>query len=394
MKNGIGKKTLWLVYASRKGGHTYPTYALLSYLKTNYAHLFDARAINLLEHSFWMSSLEIVGRYGDLKFRKLWRFGYKSLRAESKWFLKIWEKSERLLFYFDNIVNTLFKKFPTPDLIVSFQPELNAIADYFKKYFLGQWHTVIIDLCLHGLWVNRAVDFYYVYNEEMKQMLLNKNFNTDQILVSGIPLRSQFYEVITKSPSEIRSQLGIFPNLPTILIIGGLLGTMVNFAEVVSKILNLKYPCQLLVVTGKNIRAQQQLVEIKTKLKLPIYIYGATDNVAPLMWASDFIISKPGSVTIAEALSLGKPMIVVTPEAGSLQEFYFAKLLEEENVGRWARNLYEIPRLVEELLTQKDLFVVLSTNAQKKHGHNLNATRIITENIINVFKKGVINERR
>jgi processive 1,2-diacylglycerol beta-glucosyltransferase len=61
-----------------------------------------------------------------------------------------------------------------------------------------------------------------------------------------------------------------------------------------------------------------------------------------LMWASDVVISKPGSVTMAEALSLGKPMIVMNPLAGSAQELRFASFLEQNGAGLWARSVQEL----------------------------------------------------
>ncbi|MCS7258699.1 MAG: glycosyltransferase [candidate division WOR-3 bacterium] len=387
MNGNLSKKVLWLLYASHKGGHTYPTRALLNHLQIYYSDYFDSYAINILDYTYLVSFFETIGRYGDLKFRKLWRAGYKNLQRENKLFLDVWKRIEKFIFYLDNVPNKLLKKYPSPDLIISFQPELNAVADFFKKYFFVPWHTVIIDLNLHGLWVNNAVDFYYVYNNEMRENLIRKGFKPEQIIISGIPLREQFLAVTAKPQIETRKKLSLYQELPTILIMAGLLGTMVDFTKVIAQIVDLNKACQLLVVCGKNIRAQKEILDYKSKLKIPIYVYGTVDLIAPLMWSSDFIISKPGSVTIAEALALGKPMIVVTPKAGSLQEFYFAELLEKENTGRWANTDEEILRLVEEFLTNPELLENLGKNARQKHGHNLNATKIIAENIINIFQK-------
>ena len=101
-------------------------------------------------------------------------------------------------------------------------------------------------------------------------------------------------------------------------------------------------PVQILAVFGKNDVDKKRAQALKASYEWPMHLFGTVSNMDELMWASDVVISKPGSVTIAEALSLGKPMIVMNPLAGSAQELRFAGFLEENGAGLWTSSVQEL----------------------------------------------------
>jgi processive 1,2-diacylglycerol beta-glucosyltransferase len=386
MSKNPQSKSIWLVYASHKGGHTYPAKALTNYLNKYFGNIVSAYPVNILEYTSILSRAEKIGRWGDLKLRKIWKAGYKNLHKENKFFIHLWRSIEQGFFELDQVTKRLLKHYPAPDLIISFQPELNIVARYFKRNFAVDFYTVIIDLVVHGLWKDPYVDYYFVYNEAMKEDLIQRGVSPTQISVSGIPLREQFTELNTKgNQKELRKQLKLASELPTILIMGGLLGTMVDFFNVINSILKENLTLQLLVVCGKNELAQKRALEIKRQSRGPIYVYGTVDNIAELMFSSDLVISKPGSVTIAEALALGKPMLVITPEAGSAQELLFAQLLQKEKAGVWVTNVQEVGAELKKLLASPLILENLQQNAQRVGSHSLIANKIISEKIIDLL---------
>lgn len=380
------KKLIWILYCSRKGGHTYPVKALDSYISENYDSNFSTKVINLLDILPIASLIEKLGRYGDLKFRRAWRYGYKNLQAENPVFLEIWRWLQGLLFNLDSLHSKLSTLASKPDLIVSIQPEVNALSPFFKKWYGVPIHTIIIDLAFHGLWLDKLIDHYYVFNSILSNDLQQRGINRSQITVSGVPLRPSFSNIVKINPKAIREKLGISEELPTILLLGGLLGAMVDFDQVIRSIIELDLPLQLLVIYGKNEKSREKFSKMQQNSKTVIYPYGVVSNMDEMIRAADLVVSKPGSVTIAESLALNKPMLVILPEAGSFQEFRFAQFLQENGAGRWIEKPQAAGPVIKEILFTSSLYQKMKTNAQKLGSQSLSANKTIMENLIKSLK--------
>lgn len=376
------KKTIWILYGSRKGGHTYPVKALDSYITENYNSNFNPKVINLLDILPTASLIEKLGRYGDLKFRRTWRYGYKNLQAENPFFLEIWRWLESLLFNLDNLHDKLSNLVGKPDLIVSIQPEVNVLSPFFKQWYNVPIHTIIIDLAIHGLWLDKRIDHYYVFNSILSDELKKRGISPSRITVSGIPLRPSFSQIVKSEPKQIRKKLGISQELPTILLLGGLLGAMVDFDRVIQSIIELDLPLQLLVIFGKNEKSREKFSEMQQNSKTVIYPYGVVSNMDEMIWAADLVVSKPGSVTMSESLALDKPMLVILPEAGSFQEFRFAQFLQENGAGRWIERPRAVGTVIKEILFTPSLYQTMKANAQKLGRQSLTANKTIMENLI------------
>lgn len=377
------KKRIWIVYCSRKGGHTYPVNALYNYINENYKTELSPIRFNFLDFSPSVSFFETIGRFGDLKFRRLWKSGYNNLKDDNKVFVKSWQWLETLLFKADRIKTKLITNGGQPDLIISFQPEINIIAPLLKKWFDVPIHTAIVDLALHSLWVNKKIDHYYLYDETMQQHIKKYGIDDSKVTVAGIPLRSDFSKIVQFNKKEIRQKLGLRETTPTLLLLGGLLGKMVDFITVINSISAQDINCQLMIVFGKNEEAKK--IQEIGNWKLKIYSYGVVDNMAEMMWAADLVISKPGSVTMAESLALGKPMVVITPQAGSAQELRFASFLKENGAGEWVQDAKEVGSITKDIITNLSRLKEMNESAAKIGSKSLYANKIIVENILNAL---------
>jgi processive 1,2-diacylglycerol beta-glucosyltransferase len=355
-------KNLWVVYSSRKGGHKYPTQSIVNYLKKYHDDKFNTVGINFLDCSPIASFFDSIGRFSDLKFRKMMKNGYKSLKANRKKMLSNYGRSIRVIFKSGCLRQNLLNNFGKPDIILSIQPEVNALAGILKSWFDVPVYSVIIDLVAHGLWVNESIDYYFIPNEDMKQELLDYGVEERKIVNTGLPIREGFRKVTQKDQTALRKELGIDTKLPTILMLGGLLGKMVDFMKVIGSLSRIKMPHQLIGIFGKNAAARKKAEKIDYPYTL--HPKGHIENVYDWMWASDIVVTKPGSVTIAEITSLGKPLIVITPLAGSLQETKFAELLQRKKVGEWVQKADEVGECTENLLSNPKLMEKISTNAK------------------------------
>ncbi len=372
----------WIIYSSRKGGHTYPSKALYDYLISKTQNLTHPQIINLLDISPSLSLLEKIGGKGDLKLRRFYRKCYRNLQEENPLLLGSYRLVEQMLFHTGKLHKKLLFRYGQPDIIVTIQPEVNAIADLLKDRFSVPIHTIIIDLAIHGLWLNRSIDHYYVANKQLKEELVRYRIEPDNISVTGIPLRQGFSHIIKYDINRIRKSLNISTNFPTILLMAGLLGTMVDFSSAIESVMRITTPFQLLAVFGKNDKHMAKAEILKRKSKWPMHFFGTVSNVDKMMWASDIIISKPGSVTISEALSLGKPMVVITPRAGSAQELRFAQFLKANQAGEWLKSTKNLGATIDDLLNSKDRYNRMRRCAWELGHLSLTATEAISNNII------------
>jgi UDP-N-acetylglucosamine:LPS N-acetylglucosamine transferase len=71
---------------------------------------------------------------------------------------------------------------------------------------------------------------------------------------------------------------------------------------------------QLLVLAGRNEEAYRALS--RYTWPMPARVYRFAPNVAELMTASDVVVTKPGSSTVSEALTLGRPLVLGPPLPG------------------------------------------------------------------------------
>ncbi len=376
---------LWIVYSSRKGGHTYPCKAIYDFIRENFPERYIPRLINLLDFSKLMSIIDALGRYGDLKLRRVYKYGYKNLRKKNPMMLGSYRFVQGILYSQSRTREKLIHLYGKPDFILSVQPEINAIARILRGWFQVPFHTAIIDLAVHGLWIDDNVDHYYVANELLKDELLAYQVAEDRITVSGMPIRNSFSLTAKRSRTEIKQTLGLRPGLPAVLIMGGLLGTMIDFYGAVESILKADFEVQIIVVCGKNREVFDRLNRLKSKARIPLHIYGTVSNIDQLMWASEVVVSKPGSVTISEALSLSRPLVVISPRAGSAQELRFAQFIKENGAGEWLRDVHGLGFCIKEILQNRKKYEGMCSQAKLLGGHSLQANSVILEQISGIF---------
>ena len=133
----------------------------------------------------------------------------------------------------------------------------------------------------------------------------------------GIPVDEVFFE--EKEKQLVIEELGLNKNLPTILMMAGSFGVS-NVFDVYENIMDIDLDFQIILVTGRNQKLYKHFEEVvgnspkKTKL---IYF---TDEINKFMQASDIIITKPGGLTVTEALACNIPMAVFDAIPGQEEE--------------------------------------------------------------------------
>jgi processive 1,2-diacylglycerol beta-glucosyltransferase len=119
-----------------------------------------------------------------------------------------------------------------------------------------------------------------------------------------------------------------------------------------------EFPLQVLAVAGHNRTLKQALEHLRGKVTLDLHVFGWADTIPEFMAAADLLITKPGGLTISEALSAGLPMIVTQPIPGA--EERHVRYLEQQGVAVPAKTLEEIPQLVTRMLSKPETLAEMS----------------------------------
>ncbi|PYO33774.1 MAG: hypothetical protein DMD86_10035, partial [Candidatus Rokuibacteriota bacterium] len=108
---------------------------------------------------------------------------------------------------------------------------------------------------------------------------------------------------------QARLALGLSPRLPVLLFMDGSGGGFGRLEEAVGTLLRMEEPLQAVVVTGREEQLEARLRKLASGRESRVKIFGYVDNVRQLMAAADFLVTKAGGLTVAEALAAELPMI-------------------------------------------------------------------------------------
>ena len=238
-----------------------------------------------------------------------------------------------------------------PDLIVSVhslltQPMFKALRFARRDIPL---YSVVTDLAsIHQSWIAPVVDRCFAPNDEVRDEMIRRGMRKEQLRLSGLPIHPDYLPIPNNGDREgLRLELGLRPDLFTILVMGG--GEGVGRLDTITRHLaEARLPVQLIVVAGHNPALYDALNRQRQKWQMPHTIFGFAHNVSMLMRASDVIVTKAGSVTIAESLACGLPIILSSVIRG--QESGNVELIERNGVGSLARRPEDIVSAVRQLL--------------------------------------------
>lgn len=235
-----------------------------------------------------------------------------------------------------------------PDLIVCTFPTISSMLAQLRleRILLVPVITVITDYAVHSLWVHPGVDRYMVACEEVKESLVSWGIEAQSVRVTGIPVSPKFERV--KDRGHILLKLGLSPDLPTFLVMGGVYeGEIVK--RICKRLADSKVPIQSLIVCGKNEKLYHSLEDLSAQTPNLIVRFGYVDNVEELMEVSNLIITKAGGLTVTEALTKHLPLCIFKPIPG--QEVENALFVQRKGAGLFAGTEEELEQLLDRLLS-------------------------------------------
>jgi len=212
------------------------------------------------------------------------------------------------------------------DSIVEFNPSvivcthtlsLQMVSNLKQKNKLGiPVIAVITDFSNHSFWKLWNTDAFVVAHDYMKDNMMLAGISKEKIYTYGIPTSKNFLH--KRDRQAALEELGLDNGL-TALLMGGSLG-FGQIGTAFRSLLNSKKVKQIIAVTGFNQKLKRQLEYYAQNTDKKVKIYGYTNHIADLMDASDLIITKPGGMTIAEALMKELPIFIISPIPGQEEE--------------------------------------------------------------------------
>jgi 1,2-diacylglycerol 3-beta-galactosyltransferase len=225
------------------------------------------------------------------------------------------------------------------DMIVTVHPFANSFALRALGKNRPPFINVVTDMVTtHALWYDNRADLILVPTETARKRALKYNMPPDKVQVVGLPVADRYCQPVG-SRAKLREKLGWVSDKPVVLLVGGGEG-MGPLAKTAQAIDQSGLDVGLVIVCGRNqrLKASLELCEWEN----PTTIYGFTRDMPDFMRAADFIVTKAGPGTIAEALNAELPIILYSKLPG--QEDGNVTFVQEEGAGVWAPTPQDVVR--------------------------------------------------
>lgn len=218
-----------------------------------------------------------------------------------------------------------------PDCIISTQTTASAAVSslIWQNKFSGKFVIAFSDYHLHEFWLYDEADMYLVNIEQQKQQMIKLGIDEEKIFVCGITLKP----AIEIDEIQLRSKFNI-PSTNSVVIFGsGSLGIGFSFNLLSSYLTRLTKEnpnVSVIVLCGKNELLQKRLRELNFVNVMSLGFY---NNPQELYAMADVLVTKPGGLTIAEALQAGIK-IQITHTLPGQEEPNYEYLLNQKLVNR------------------------------------------------------------
>lgn len=221
--------------------------------------------------------------------------------------------------------------------------------------------NVFTDFHINHFWIHPEVDYYVVPHERIgEQLSIRHNVREMKIHAYGIPVRPPFAKQADRQKQEWRAELGLHPELFTVLISGGE-GGYGQITSVMKRLIELEKPLQLIVITGKNAALLQRLRAQfnSSQTSHLIHLLGYAESMWQWIGAADAYITKPGGLTCSEALAMKTPLVLYQPLPG--QEQINCRFLRQQQAAEEAGSVEEIVQIIARWQNAREHLVELAS---------------------------------
>jgi processive 1,2-diacylglycerol beta-glucosyltransferase len=250
----------------------------------------------------------------------------------------------------------------SPDAVVCTHAfPCGAMAEYKRMYadappVVG----IVTDYAVHGFWLHGDIDAYAVASDRVRSTMIERGIDPSRVTASGIPVRPEFVPNPERA-QYLRERLNLPRDRFVVLMMGGGLG-IGPLERMMRALKSVELPLTLVVIAGRNARSERRVLETAQNVNYPVRVLSFIDNVYDYMHAADVFITKPGGLSVAEALVARVPLVLYKPLPG--QEERNARVVTEAGAGLRVRRLDDLATTMASVLTDAELRARLQAGAR------------------------------
>ena len=317
------------------------------------------------EKSYLVSSIsEILTIFATAVFpgvyHKMWN---------SDWLASLGARVNHLILENTHLYNSLIDI--EPDIIICTHAYPCLIMNSLRKISSGMDDVpmigVVTDFGIHPYWPIEDMDALVVPTDRIRNFLIAQGNPPEKIFAFGIPVHPSFSRQKTKL--ESRQALDILPDTHVVLVFAGGASPapyLAYYSKFVQLALGILRRSKTVNIQWNFMCGQRSPITplLRTIAKTPqIVVHEYVENIDDWLRAADIIVTKPGGLTIAETLTIGRPLALLSSGAG--QEAANAQFIKEEEVGCICEDADAVYQFVVELLAEPDRLEAMSSSARQ-----------------------------
>lgn len=239
----------------------------------------------------------------------------------------------------------------TPNVLISTFPICTQVLGTWieKSHSQIPLVTVITDVTSAQEWIHPAVTQYLVASESVEKELIEKGVAADRISVTGIPVRRAFQLQHNREIRTIHDPIRL-------LVMGGGLGLLPE-DHTLYRWLSDDPSIDATIITGHNHKAYQTLKSSYPRLTVKGFVH----DIAGEMRRADLLLTKPGGITLFEAIHVEIPILAYRPTLG--QEQKNAKFIEAMGIGQSVFTTGEILKAIDTYKSNQTIYQARSQMA-------------------------------
>jgi processive 1,2-diacylglycerol beta-glucosyltransferase len=248
-----------------------------------------------------------------------------------------------------------------PDAVVHLHPTpAGAMAWLRARCATAVPHGIVFtDFAAHPQWVHAGLERYFVPTEAVRAGVVAQGVPPGRVVASGLPVDASFE--VPADRLALRAELALPAEEPVVLVTGGMRGLLRGVAEACRALAALDQPFVAIAVCGEHRRLAARLGR-QYGGDRRFRILGQVHDMARVMGAADLVVSKAGAMTCAEALALGRPLLLHRSLPG--QEQANETCLVAAGAALRARNGRELRGHLDALLGEPALRATLALTAR------------------------------
>src|SRR5581483_6164218 len=153
----------------------------------------------------------------------------------------------------------------------------------------------------HPQWIYAGLDRYFVPTDGVRAGVVAHGVPADRVVTSGIPVHPGFSLPLDRA--TLRAALGLPPDIPAVLVTGGMRGVLGGIGEACEVLAGRPEPFAAVVLCGDDRRRAR--LQARFGADRRFRILGRVEEMWRVMGAVDLVISKAAAAALRAATRRG-----------------------------------------------------------------------------------------